>query len=159
MGRISTEQLDVVDTIAIGPLTMLVIEIPASANTFNFTASETIRHASIPIASLGLSEIYSANIMCRGPKPLKVDRTKLVAGLTAPLKDSATGSAIDFTATGLQSDSSDNDKVNIEPLVYIDQAENNLIIESTFYTMHAVNNNLGGANSRDVILTIIGRRG
>ena len=153
MAKLTTENIDIVDTVAIGTLTMLMIEIPASANVFNYTSSVSgNRFTTLEIAKLGLSEIFSASILGMGTDPVKSTVDNLfpaVTGLKAAIKD-VTNSK-DLSTAGLDSGS----RLNIEPLVYIDSTETNLIIDCASKEWRGFDNNLPPIKLR---LTVIGRR-
>tara|TARA_R100000234_G_C4961593_1_gene162034 strand:- start:328 stop:789 length:462 start_codon:yes stop_codon:yes gene_type:complete len=153
MAKLTTENIDIVDTVAIGTLTMLMIEIPTSANVFNYTSSVSgNRFTTLEIAKLGLSEIFSASILGMGTDPVKSTVDNLfpaVTGLKAAIKD-VTNSK-DLSTAGLDSGS----RLNIEPLVYIDSTETNLIIDCASKEWRGFDNSLPQIKLR---LTVIGRR-
>ena len=158
MGKLTTEDFDVTDSIAFGTLTMLVIEIPASANAFSYGVADSgNRFSTIAIDKLGLSEIFGASIMTIGESPLNIAFGRMFANNAQVINLSP----LDATNTknlalgGLNSAAF---AVNVEPLVYIDNTETNLIIDMSVKEFHAANNNLGGLNSRAVRLAVIGRR-
>ena len=154
MAKLTTEDIDIVDTVAIGTLTMLMIEIPASANVFNYTSSVSgNRFTTLEIAKLGLSEIFSASILGMGANPVKSTVDNLfpagAQATKAAIKD-VTNSK-DLSTAGLDSGS----RLNIEPLVYIDSTETNLIIDCASKEWRGFDNNLPQIKLR---LTVIGRR-
>ena len=158
MGKLTTEDFDVTDSIAFGTLTMLVIEIPASANTFSYgTTDSGNRFSTIAIDKLGLSEIFGASIMTMGSSPLSIGFERMFANNNEELvlKPLDAGNTKDLNLGGLNTGAL---SVNVEPLVYIDNTETNLIIDMSFKEFYAVNNGLGGVNSKAVRLTVIGRR-
>lgn len=158
MAKLTTEDFDVTDSIAFGTLTMLVIEIPASANAFSYGVQDSDnRFSTIAIDKLGLSEIFGASIMTIGESPLTVKFGRMFANNNQVMNLSPLD-AVNTKNLSLGGLNTSTLGVNVEPLVYIDNTETNLIIDMSLKEFHAANNDLGGLSSRAVRLTVIGRR-
>mgnify|MGYP003139330521 CR=1 FL=1 len=143
----------VTDTSTIGKLTMLTIDIDPSTddNTINqgvFTGdgTEFQKQLTISIDRLGLAEVFSADVMTiREPSRQKLSSQNSIhsRNTNQPLN-----------VAGINSSSV---AINIEPLVYIDDAETKLIIVDSFsapYTRKVTT----PFNNRKVRLSVIGRR-
>ena len=143
----------VTDTSTIGKLTMLTIDIDPSTDndTVNqgvFTAdgTEFQKQLTISIDRLGLTEVFSADVMTIGePARQKLDSSNSIhsRNTNAPLN-----------VVGINSSAV---SINSEPLVYIDDAETKLIIVDSFSAPYTAKVN-SPLNKRKVRLSVIGRR-
>lgn len=146
----------VTDTSTIGKLTMLTIDIdtlPAftedtnNQGVFTSDGTEFQKQLTISIDRLGLTEVFSADVATIGNAArVKLDNT------ANSIHSRNTNEPL--SVPGLNNGSS---IINIEPLVYIDDAETKLIIVSSYATPYTRRDNQS-FNARKVRLSVIGRR-
>ena len=145
------------DTSTIGKLTMLTIDIESPSAILSPTAdlnqgvftsdgTEFQKQLTISIDRLGLAEVFSADIMTIGPPARsKIDGVNSIVSRN-------TNQPLDVTGLNIGSSI-----INIEPLVYIDDAETKLIIVSSYGAPYSSVKD-GFFATRNVRLTVIGRR-